>query len=117
MQIEVNGHLIELTVTMWVVDENRFAKTLAEKPESTIWQIAAAFWICYLNTCRFQKTKPELTELDFELWVDKMISTKDGKPEITRLSKELGSQISALNDGNEQPADGEKKTIPTGGEG
>ena len=117
MFIEVNGKKVELTVTMWVVDENRFAKTLAEKPESKIWEIASAFWICYQNACRYNRVQPEFTAFDFELWADKMISSKEGKAEINKISAMLGAEISALNDGNDQPADGEKKTIQIAGEG
>lgn len=51
MQLEINGKVAGLKVSMWILDEDRLSKMYAEKPDSTIWKFTATIYKAYENFC------------------------------------------------------------------
>jgi len=106
MELDIYGKKAGLKISMWLADEDRYANMAAQKPNSRIWEAAALIIICYHNWCRYQRVKPEISNDDFELWVDEKLSTPEGKQEIADLTVSIVQQINSLGDGVE------KKMIP-----
>jgi len=117
MKVTINEKEIWLKVSMWVVDENRYQKLVEQLPDSIIRQSAALFYICYCNNCRYEKTKPELTLEDFELFVDECYSSKEGKEALVTITNEITVAITALSDDNKSDTDTEEKKMIGGQSG
>ena len=112
MELDIYGKKAGLKISMWLADEDRYANMAAQKPNSRIWEAAALIIICYHNWCRYQRIKPEISNEDFELWVDEKLSTVEGKKEIADLTVSIVEQINALGDGVEKKMTPENQ--PTG---
>ena len=102
MELDIYGKKAGLKISMWLADEDRYANMAAQKPNSRIWEAAALIIICYHNWCRYQRIKPEISNDDFELWVDEKLSTPEGKQEIADLTVSIVEQINQLGAGVEK---------------
>lgn len=99
MQLEINSKKVELKISIWMVDEDRYQKMKDEKPDSIIWDLVSLFWTAHKNHIRrFRNANmPEVVTLDeLEIWVDDMLCTEEGKKYLVDKSSEIAEEIKKL---------------------
>lgn len=114
MYIYINEKRIDLKVSMWLVDEDRYTDMANQRPKSIIWKSASLIYLAHVNYQRKQKAEPVITAEEIEEWIEDQTSTAAGVKRFVDLNNELTAEIRMITDAVAETSTEEEKKIIVG---